>query len=173
VEKIVIEEKQSKTLRWMALSFILVIVSLVLWILGMRERRTLLWLTGFIAFVSFTLRLIVLMGKALQKKPLITITFDGIIDSSDGGSVGYIPFLDIESFCIVKLPEGKVIGVLPKDEHGFIEKLSPNKQRIARANLSMNYPPFSLRVENAKDMSLEDIFTLLKKRLDDYSSLYD
>lgn len=173
MEKIVIEEKQSKTLRWMVLSFIFVFVSLVLWILGMREKRTLLWVTGFIAFVSFTIRLIILMGKALQKKPLITITFDGIIDSSDGSSVGYIPFLDIESFCIVKLPEGKVIGVLPKDEQGFVEKLSPNKQRIARTNLSMKYPPFSLRVDNAKDMSLEDIFTLLKKRLDDYSSLYD
>ncbi len=44
---------------------------------------------------------LIFFGRSLQRKALLTITFDGIIDSSSNSSVGYIPFQDIERFCIV------------------------------------------------------------------------
>ncbi|MGB8452014.1 MAG: STM3941 family protein [Anaerocolumna sp.] len=173
MEKIVIEEKQSKTVKLMFLGLLLLILSVIVWILGMRERRTLVWMTGLVSMFISGIGFLIYLGRALQRKPLLTITFDGIIDSTSGSSVGYIPFQDIERFCIINNRGQKVIGVIPKDEKFFTDKLSPLKQRIAKNNIDNQSPPFTIYVDKAKDMSLEDIFTLLTKRLNDYSSLYD
>lgn len=173
MEKIVIEKKQTKVFRIFMLCFLLMIVSFTLWIIGMKERKTLLSIIGLIQSVVFTIGFFVCLSKILQKKPLITITFDGIIDSSSEKSIGYIPFGDIEKFLVINKPNIKAIGIIPKNEEIFIRKLSPIKQEIARANLAKQQPPLALALDNAKDMSLEDIYTLLKKRLNDYSCLYD
>lgn len=173
MEKIVIEERQSKTIKLMFLGLLILIAAVVIWITGMREKRVLLWLPGFLAMVISSIIFLIYLGRALQRKPLLTITFDGIIDSSSVSSVGYIPFQDIEGFCIVNQAGQKLIGVIPKDEKVFTDKLSPLKQRIAKNNIDNRTAPFTLQVDRAKDMSLEDIFTLLTKRLNDYSSLYD
>jgi hypothetical protein len=173
VEKIVIEEKQSKALRLMCLGFIMLVLSIIVWIYGIREKKIILTLLSFPSAIFFCIYFLLSLGRSVQRKPLLTITFDGIIDSSSNSSVGFIPFQDIDKFCIVNMMGQKVIGVIPKDENDFITKLSPLKQRIAKTNTNMQIPPLSIKVDKAKDMSLEDIFTLLKKRLDDYSSLYD
>lgn len=173
VEKIVIEEKQSKTIKLMSIGLLLLIISVIVWILGMKANRILLWMAGLLSMIISSIGFLIYLGRALQRKPLLTITFDGIIDSTSGSSVGYIPFQDIERFCIVNNMGQKVIGVIPKDEKFFTDKLSPIKQKIAKSNIDNQAPPFTIRVDKAKDMSLEDIFTLLTKRLSDYSSLYD
>jgi hypothetical protein len=173
VEKIVIEEKQSRMIKLMSIGLLLLIVSVVVWISGMREKRILLWMTGLLAMIISGVEFIIYLGRALQRKPLLTITFDGIIDSTAGSSMGYISFQDIERFCIMNNMGQKAIGVIPKDEKFFKDKLSLGKQRIAKSNIDNQSPPFTIRVDKAKDMSLEDIFTLLTKRLNDYSSLYD
>jgi hypothetical protein len=170
MEKIVIEERQSGAMRLTAAGLLMLIVSIAIWYLGMKEKRILIWLIGFLSSVFFGIRFLILLGRTLESKPLITITFDGIIDSSSGSSVGYIPFQDIDHFIIM---EQKEIGIIPKDIEQFINKLSPMKQKVALVNVKAKNPPLILRADRAKDMSLEDIFTLLKKRLDDYRSLYD
>ena len=173
MEKIVIEMKQSKTIKLMSMGFLLLLLSIFIWILGMREKKILLWLTGLLSMILSGTGFLIYLGRALQRKPLLTITFDGIIDSSSVNSVGYIPFQDIERFCITNNSGQKVIGVIPKDEKYFMDKLSPIKQRLAKNNIDNQVPPFTIRVDKAKDMSLEDVYTLLTKRLNDYSSLYD
>lgn len=171
MEKIIIEEKQTKAVRHFLRSFALFFLAVTLWVAGFRARSLLLGLPGGIAAVVFGIRCIVNLLKASQKKPLITITFDGIIDSSSKNSIGMLSFQDIEQFCIAE--EDDAVGIIPRDEEVFIKKLSPLKQQKAIDNKSYEKPVFLLYVGNAKDMSLEDIYTLLKKRLDDYRSLYD
>jgi len=171
VEKIIIEEKQTKAVRRCMQSFALLFLSVTLWVAGFRERYILLSFAGVIATIIFGIRCIINLLKASQKKSLITITFDGIIDSSSKGSVGLLSYQDIEQFCIVA--EDDAIGIIPRDEEAFIGKLSPLKQQTALVNKNNEKPVFLLFVGNAKDMSLEDIYTLLKKRLKDYRSLYD
>ncbi|WMJ85566.1 STM3941 family protein [Anaerocolumna sp. MB42-C2] len=173
MEKIVIEMKQSKSIKLMLIGFLLLLLSIFIWILGLRERKILVWLTGLLSMMLSFTGFLIYLGRVLQRKPLLTITFDGIIDSSSVNSVGYIPFQDIKRFCIVNNNGQKVIGVIPKDEKFFTDKLSPIKQRLAKNNIDNQTPPFTIRVDKAKDMSLEDIYTLLTKRLSDYSSLYD
>ncbi len=173
MEKIVIEKKQTKIFRIFLLSFLLMIISFALWIIGLKERKTLLSIIGLLQSVVFTIGFFIALSKTLQKKPLITITFDGIIDSSSEKSTGYIPFGDIDKLLIINKPNMKAIGIIPKNEEVFIRKLSPVRQEIARINVAKQQPPLALYLDNAKDMSLEDIYTLLKKRLNDYSCLYD
>lgn len=172
MEKIIIEARQPKVFRTAVGGFLLLILSIAICVIGMREKRTLYWLLGFISSVFFLVSFILLCGKTRIKKPLITITFDGIIDSSTN-SVGYIPFKDVNHFTIVHVMEQDVIGILPKESGEFIKKLSPSMQNIAKKNQEAGHPPFTIDVSNAKDMTLIDIYTLLRKRLMDYSSLYD
>ena len=171
MEKIIIEEKQTKAVRCFFRSFALLFLAVTLWVTGLRERVMVLSLLGFITAVVFGIRCIMNLMKASQKKPLITITFDSIIDSSSKNSIGRLFYQDIDRFCIAK--EDNAIGIIPRDEDSFIKKLSPIKQQKAIDNKNYDKPAFLLYVGNAKDMSLEDIYTLLKKRLDDYRSLYD
>lgn len=173
MEKIVIEERQSKAMRIAMIGFLCLISSVAVWIFGLKENRIIVRSIGFLATGFCGIRFLILLSLTFQRKPLLTITFDGIIDSSSTSSVGYIAFQDIERFYIVNLSGKDVIGVIPKDEEAFVDKLSPIKQGIARSNISTKLPPFTIRADKAKDMSLEDVFTLLKKRLEDYSCLYD
>ncbi len=172
MEKLIIEARQPKVFRTAAGGFLFLLLSIALCVIGMREKRTLYWLIGFIASVFFLITFIILCGKTRIKKPLITITFDGIIDSSTS-SVGYIPFKDVKEFTIVHVMGEDVIGIIPRDEVIFIKNLPPSMQDIAKRNQEENHPPFTIDVSNAKDMTLKDIYTLLRKRLMDYSSLYN
>lgn len=173
MEKIVIEKKQTTAVKLLTLDLFLMLLSLLAWLYGKKERLIIMRMSGLFALIVLAIAFFVFLGHALESKPLLTITFDGIIDSTTSGSVGYIPFQDIENFTVTCLMSQKVIGIIPKDEDAFIEKLSPLKQKAALENLRLKYPPMSIRVDKAKDMSLEDIYTLLTKRLKDYSSLYD
>lgn len=173
MEKIVIEEKHSRAMLMVTLGFLMLMVSAAFWVFGIKKSIVFIIIIGFILTLMFGIYFLILLSRALESTPLLTITFDGINISSSIGSDGYIAFQDIQQFCIVSLSGKKVIGIMPKDEESFIKKLPPAKQAAARTNLNMKCPPYYIRVDRAKDILLEDIYTLLKKRLDDYSSLYD
>jgi hypothetical protein len=173
MEDIIIEEKKMKAMLMAAAGLLMFVASILLWIIGMNEKIMLYCIFGVILSIVFGIGFLILLSLTFESKPLLTITIDGIIDNSSAGSSVNIGFQDIERFCIVSLYGKNVIGVIPKDEKTFIDKLSTVKQMTAKSKVSKNCPPFFIRVERAKDMSLEDIFTLLKKRLDDYSCLYD
>lgn len=171
MEKIIVEEKQPLATLKAIYGFFMLLSAMIIWLVGMREKRLLFWILGFILTIFFAIRFFILYGKVRVKKPLLTITFDGIIDSSTQ-SIGYLKFQDIDHFVIEKIKDQEVIGIIPEDLEAFTKKLSPLKQEIAKNNVKLGYPPFTISVENAKDMTLHDIYTLLKKRLNDYGSLY-
>ncbi len=173
MEEIIIEETKWKAILAAFAGFLMVSGSAALFILGMKAKAAFFWAAGFIGIIFFGIYFLILLTRTFESKALLTITFDGIIDNSSKSSAGYISFQDIERFCIVSLYGKKVIGIILKEESLLLGKLSPVKQAIAKSNINMKCPPFSIRADRARDMSLEDIFTLLKKRLDDYSSLYD
>lgn len=172
MEKIIIEAKQPRALKKALASFFMFMMSTACYLIGMRVRITLIWLFGFMSTIFFFIAFIIYFGKTRVIKPLLTITFDGIIDSSTN-SIGYIPYIDIKRFHIVTVGGRQVLGVEPKNVHSFINKLPPSIQQAASIRLEQMEHPLIIDVSNAKDISLEDIYTLLKKRLEDYRSLYD
>ena len=98
---------------------------------------------------------------------------DGVENMTRVGEILFLPFDDIKQFYKVNMFGHEMIGVIPKNMEQFIHKLPAAKQRIARGNVKMSLPPVTLEVDMAKDMSIDDIISLLQKRLSDYSRLYD
>lgn len=173
MENIVIEERQSEILRINLLGLLMTILSAIILILGMKTNRFLYGLIGSVGILFFGGCTIYSFIRTIKPKALLTITVDGIQDSSTAGCAGFIPFHEIESFEIVNIFGQRMIGVNPKEVERFMSLLSPIKQKAATSNLKMKIPPVAIRVDTARDMSIEDILTLLQKRLSDYSRLYD
>lgn len=173
MDKIVIEEKKSKACLIAAAALFMFAVSAALWIFGSVYHRVIYLAVGIVATIFFGISFAASLTRALRSKPLLTITLDGIIDTSSTGAVGFIPYLDIEQFEIVNVFGQRAIGVMLKDSGAFLKKLRATQRKNAEMSIRMNYPPVMIRVDTAKDMTIEDIVSMLRKRLTDYSRLYD
>ncbi len=170
--EIVIEEKRSKAFKLVFAGLFMFVASVALWAIGISDQVFFYKLIGCVASVFFCVAFVTSLIRAMRKKPLLVIKGDGIVETSSASSIGFIPYDEIEKFQIVNIYGQKVIGILPKNNEEFIKKLPRNKQRAANANIKMSFPPASIRVDTAKDMTIEDIYSLLQKRLKDYTSFY-
>ena len=172
VESIIIEEKKPIGVRLSCIGILMTLLSLLFILHGVNVGRFAVKLIGSFGVVVFGAGSFVVISKTMQPKPLLTISFNGLTDSSRGSSFGFISFQEIDRIEVVNVFGHKVIGVYPNNIEGFIKKLSPVKQKFAKHSVSMNLPPITIRVDSAKDMTVEDIVTLLEKRLTDYQRLY-
>jgi hypothetical protein len=169
---IIIEETNYKAFILAVANLFMLIAACAVTVYGFMVHKLRFWLPGillaFIFFIGF------LRGVALaaQEKRLLTITTDGIIDSSSRGGVGFIPFDVIKEFKIITLYNKQAIVIVPKNVDSFLSKLTMVKRKIVKRNIHLNLPPVAIYVDTAKDMEPEDILSLLMKRLSDYSRLY-
>jgi len=172
MEDIVILELKAKAYQISVAGIIMLLASSALWCFGAVEHSVIYIAVGVIGTVFFGIGTVVALFRAVKSKPLLTIKWDGIIDTSSASATGFIPFEEIECIDIINIFGQRVIGVTPKNVTSFVSKLSKGKQRAAKLNLKMNYPPVSIRVDTAKDMTIEDIYSMLLKRFNDYKRLY-
>lgn len=170
---IVIEEANYKAFAVGLGNFFMLIASLAVMVYGIKTDRVHLILLDILAAFVFLIGFVRAILKAAQVKKLLTITTDGIVDNSSIGAVGFISFDDIKEFQIITLYNAKAIAIIPKNIDTFLSKLSVVKRSQVKRNIKMNLPPVSINVHMAKDMEPEDILSLLKKRLSDYSRLYE
>jgi hypothetical protein len=173
VGDIVIEEINYKAFVMVTGSMLLLIASVAMTVFGISKERNTYWVPGIIA--SFVLLIIftVTAMNAMKVRKLLTITHEGIIDSSSLGGLGFISFDDIREFLIVNVYNKRAIAVIPKDVESLITQFSLVKRRLIKRNLNLSLPPILIMVDLAKDMEPEDILSLLNKRLLDYSSLFE
>lgn len=170
---IIIEEINYKAFTIMMASFVLLIASAAVSVLGMVEKSTRYRVPGMILTFIFLIGFIGGVIKSAHPRALLTITREGIIDNSSISSMGYIPYDEILTFRVVTLYNKNAIEVVPKDISCFLSNLPAVKRSIIKKNIHLNLPPAVIYVELAKDMEPEDILTLMEKRLLDYNSLYD
>lgn len=173
MEDIIIEERQSKIIRRNLLGLMMVVLSTILLLAGVKTKTFFCSLLGGVGIFFWGICTLYSFSRTVKPKALLTITVEGILDSSTAGSPGFISFGDIKSFEIVNVFGQKMIGVNLKRIEQFSEKLPQIKQRSAQSNLKMKLPPITIRVDTARDISIEDILTLLEKRHLDYNRLYD
>ena len=170
---IIIEEANYKAFAITLANLFLFLACIAFCIFGFMEQKIGYWLPALIATSLLSISFVIALLNTVKVKSLLIISRDGIIDNSSIGGIGYISFFDIKEFEIVSLYNSRVIGVIPKDIDAFLAKLPLAKRRIVKRNIFMQQPPVSINVDMAKDMVLEDIYSLLQKRLSDYSRLYD
>lgn len=167
-----IEAKKSVAACLSFVGVLIALLSVILFVYGISEQRVLYRCIGIIGTLFFGSSSIYIIPKSVRPKPLLTISFDGFIDTSNASSFGFIPFQEVDTIKTVNVFGQKAIGVTLKNVEEFTKKMSPVKQKLAKRSVSMGLPPITIRVDSAKDMSLEDIVTLLEKRLSDYQRLY-
>ncbi len=170
---IVIEEINYKAFVMVMGSLLLLIASVALTVVGIRQSRSSYWVPGIMISLVFLILFTVASINSMKIHKLLTITHEGIIDSSSFSSIGFISFDEIKEFLIISVYNKKAIAVIPKNIDRFLSQLSAVKRRLIRKNLNSDLPPVLIMVEAAKDMEPEDILSLLNKRLADYSSLYE
>lgn len=170
---IVIEEVNYKAFVMVMGSLLLLIASVSLAIVGFKQNRSGYWVPGIMAGLVFLILLISSAIKSMKVRKLLTITHEGIIDSSSMSGMGFISFDEIKEFIIMSVYNKKAIAIIPKNIDSFLSHLPAVKRRLVRKNLHSDLPPVLIMVDSAKDMEPEDILSLLKKRLADYSSLYE
>ena len=170
MKEIIIEEQKSLLMKRVRVAALMVVASVAVLVLGFVDTVLIMKLLGIAATLYFLLCLVVLAKRALNRKPLLVITEESIQDSSSALSLGEVLFSEIEHFEIVNVYGQRTIGIVPVDTEQFMERLTKSQKQNAKLCLDRGYPPVSLRVDTAKDMTIEDIFALLQKRLEAYKS---
>ena len=170
MKEVVIEEQKSLLMKRVRVAILMVVASVAVLVLGFVDNVLIMKLLGIAATMYFLLCLVVLVKRALNRKPLLVITEESVMDSSSALSLGEVLFSEIERFEIVNVYGQRTIGIVPVDTEQFMERLTKTQKKNAKLCLERGYPPVSLRVDTAKDMTIEDIFALLQKRLESYKS---
>lgn len=173
MEEIVIEKNNYKSFVTALAVMFLLIAAIAVTIYGFHISKMRFWFPGIIAIIGLLACFITSILNIMQVKRLLTITRDGIVDNSPITGSGYISFDDIKEFMIITIYNRKAIAVIPKNIDSFLSNLSVMKRSMAKRNINANLPPVTISTYLAKDMESEDILTLLRKRLSDYSSLYE
>ena len=168
MKEIVIEEQKSLLMKRIGVAVLMEVASIVVLLLGIIDHVLIMKLLGIAGILYFLLCFVVLLKRTVPLKPLLVIKDDSIIDSSATLSLGEIFFSEIECFKIINLYGQKAIGIVPTNPEQFLERLSKNQKKNAKLCMDRGYPPVSIRVDTAKDRTIEDIFLLLEKKLTDY-----
>jgi hypothetical protein len=171
--EIVIEKVNYKAFIIMLANLFMLIAAIAITVYSFREDITSYRIIGIIAVAGFFVGFVAAVVNASQVKKLLTITHEGIIDNSSISGVGFISFDEIKEFIIVTINYKKSIAIVPKNVDSFLSQLSLVKRKLVKRNINSNLPPVMIPVNLAKDMEPEDILSLLKKRLTDYSSLFE
>ena len=168
MKAVVIEEQKSLLMKRVRVAALMVAASVAVLVLGFVDTVLIMRVLGIAATIYFLLCLVVLAKRAFNRKPLLVITEESVMDSSSALSLGEVLFSEIERFEIVNVYGQRTIGIVPVDTEQFMERLTKSQKKNAKLCVDRGYPPVSLRVDTAKDMTIEDIFALLENRLAEY-----
>jgi hypothetical protein len=164
--KIVIKEKKEKYRKIVIYGILMFLASVSLVWIGTTGSGILYTIVGSMGTLFFGICLFQILKRLACPKPLLIIDDNGIEDSSSSIALGFIPYEEIERFEIVRVGvSNPFIGVQLKNEEESIKKLSKMKQKVVKANHKIGYPSFSIRVDTAENMSIDEIFQLLKTKL--------
>lgn len=172
LQDIIIEAKRAKNSKILYTNLFMLVPLCILIIYGVKDHKWACLVWGSFGIILIGVGSIITMNRVVCREPLLKITVEGIEDYSTTGNTIFIAFSDISRIDIVNIYGQRMIAVYPRNMEQFISKLPYIKQKAAKANIRMKLPPISFRVDEARDMTIEDILTLLKKRLYDYNSLY-
>lgn len=165
--KIVIKEKKEKYRKTLIYGILMFLASISLVWIGTTGSGVLYTIVGCMGTIFFGVCLLQILKRMVYPKPLLTIDDNGIEDSSSSMALGFIPYDEIERFEIVRVGvSNPFIGVQLKNEEDYIKKLSKMKQRVVKSNHNMGFPSFSIRVDTADNRNIDEIFQLLKSKLE-------
>lgn len=97
--------------------------------------------------------------KFFDKKPGLVLSSTGIVDNSSGVAAGFIPWTEITGVSIYELGRQKMLIVKVRDPSKYINRGSPLKRALNRANNSMCGSPIVIGA-NALKINFDELLNL-------------
>lgn len=157
MEAYIVQESKKKALRLVYSGLFMFLASLALLLFGVFENRIIYIVIGAVATLFFGISFFFACVRALRPKPLLTITEEGIFDTSTAVAVGFIAFSQIQTVSQINIAGQKALGIRLKDCEAFLNTLPKSKQQAIRTNQKLNLPPITIRLDTSAFASLAEI----------------
>ncbi|MBQ4474246.1 MAG: hypothetical protein II930_08115 [Lachnospiraceae bacterium] len=165
MEPLTIHEKRKiSTKSWIFCAVMLLLCAFLVWY-GFTEGGFFYLLIGGAGILYFGYCLILAIRSLVKKPAILTIEEQGIRGAGTASALDFISYDEIARMELFRRMKDRYIGIIPKDEAAFLERLSPARREAARANIRLNLPPVFVRVEDAVEMSAEAIVREIETRL--------
>ncbi|MDD5150649.1 MAG: hypothetical protein PHC28_09220 [Flavobacterium sp.] len=120
----------------------------------------LIQILGIASILFFGLALIFTIPKYFDKSPGLIFTNKGIVDNTNGTSVGLIKWKDITEIKVIEIWKTKAILLETNQSEKYIAKANPNQAKIMRANFKIYGTPLCITPQTLK-IDFEDLYDLI------------
>lgn len=167
MSEIVIKNNKKKFAGILVLGSIMLFASIFVLFIGISEKGILEIILGTLATVFFGAAFIFIVKSNISDKPLLVIGEQGITDMSTACSVGFIAWEEIKSIYVEKSCGQKFIGITIYDLNKLIDRISPLKKVVIKANLIFKYAPVAINLSTA-DMDFDKALALIQEKLESH-----
>lgn len=129
-----------------------------------RFSPLLIQILGITSILFFGLALFFSIPKYFDKSPGLIFTSKGIVDNTNGTSVGLIEWDDIVEIKVLVIWKTKAILLLTDKPEKYIERANSNQAKMMRANLKMYGTPLCITPQTLK-IDFEDLYDLILEEL--------
>lgn len=119
---------------------------------------------GVASILFFGLALSSTIPKYFDKSPGLIFTNKGIVDNSNGTSVGLIEWNDITEIESIEIWKTKAILLLTDKPEKYIERANSSQAKLMRANFKMYGTPLCITPQTLK-IDFEDLYDLILEEL--------
>jgi hypothetical protein len=125
-----------------------------------RFSPLLIQILGVASILVFGLALFYTIPKYFDKSPGLIFTNKGIVDNTNGTSVGLIEWNDITEMKIIEIWKTKAILLLTDKPEKYITKANSSQAKMMRANWKLYGTPLCITPQTLK-IDFEDLYDMI------------
>lgn len=128
---------------------------------------TIIFVSGCLSILFFGLLSYFILKKIKDKKPGLIISDLGLTDNSTALSVGFIPWIDIDSIKELRVFSQKFINIIVKNPEDYINRQkSPLKRKVSQQNYKRFGSPIEISTNGLK-INYDKLFLLIKTKFEE------
>ncbi len=125
-----------------------------------RFSPLLIQILGIVSVLFFGLTLLYSISKYFDKSPGLIFTNKGIVDNTNGTSVGLIEWNDINEIKIIEIWKTKAILLLTDKPEKYIKKASVSQAKMMQTNFKLYGTPLYITPQTLK-IDFDDLYDLI------------
>lgn len=129
-----------------------------------RYSPLLIQILGITSILFFGVALFFTVPKYFDKNPGLIFTNKGIVDNTNGTSVGLIEWNDITEIKIIEIWKTKAILLLTDKPEKYIEKASVSQAKMMQANFKLYGTPLCITPQTLK-IDFDELYDLIFEEL--------
>ncbi len=164
MELISIWERRNKVVRQILFGALMLLISVYIVIGGLRNGEIVYTVVGMLGVLLFSASFIFVLRGLFVRRPLMTLSDDGINDTSTMYSVGLVRWEEIESVTLVRRFRQTFVDIAVRDEDTIVRRQSPLRQLMLKFSTDPKRPLVSIPLGTA-ELSVDEVRDLLEKQL--------